>query len=407
MKAYHVPAVAPTGPAAIAAGVLALAVRPTSMVRSAPPVHPLAAALVPVVYRKVGARPVRIALLVLALATPAFAHWADLAVMELTCRDGRCRMAITLPAGLVREADGNGDGKITAEEVTARAEAIRASLGTRIALRDGGGAVVPFRVQGSAGGPAINVDPRIAQDRPGEGHVTLQLAFEPVAKKDGTVLRYDLFVPDAPNASCMAMLSIDGKLQSHVFTPAVREVTLGVAARHSFVALGVEHILTGYDHLLFLLALLVVNATLLGLLKLVTAFTVAHSITLSLAVLDIVTLPGRLVESLIALSVMWVAAENLWRTEFETRWRLTFGFGLIHGMGFASVLREIGLPKGEVFGALFGFNVGVELGQLAVVAVAYPLLKLAARAGAVVRWALSALAFLAGLVWFVQRVTGS
>jgi HupE / UreJ protein len=176
--------------------------------------------------------------------------------------------------------------------------------------------------------------------------------------------------------------------------------------------LGIEHILTGYDHLLFVLSLLMLGAGLPYLLKVITAFTVAHSISLSLAAFGILTLPSKFVESGIALTIAYVAAENLFHKNptalSRSRWVLTFGFGLIHGLGFAGVLEEIGLPREHAALSLLGFNLGVELGQLAVVIPAALLLGWLKRVPWEVRLrqAVSALAMMAGLFWFVERVMG-
>lgn len=174
-----------------------------------------------------------------------------------------------------------------------------------------------------------------------------------------------------------------------------------------FLRLGIEHIFFGYDHICFLLALIDVSR--LGeLVKIVTAFTVAHSITLILAALKIVTLPTRLIESGIALTIIYVAAENLWRKEITHRWVLAFCFGLIHGFGFANVLAELGLPRDTTIRCLLVFNVGVELGQLAIVLAALPLLLLLQKwhYGAVVRTLVSIAVGLFGFGWFAERVFG-
>ena len=148
-----------------------------------------------------------------------------------------------------------------------------------------------------------------------------------------------------------------------------------------FVTLGVAHIFGGYDHLAFLVCLLVATTTLGSLAKVITSFTLAHSITLALATFDLVILPTRLTESLIALSIAYVAIENLLQFRAVERYRITFLFGLVHGFGFASVLREIGLPDKGLLLSLVSFNVGVEMGQLAVVASVLPVLALIARGG--------------------------
>jgi hydrogenase/urease accessory protein HupE len=140
-----------------------------------------------------------------------------------------------------------------------------------------------------------------------------------------------------------------------------------------FVRMGIEHILTGYDHLLFLFGLIVVGGRLRALALVVTAFTVAHSITLGLAATGVWTPSPRVVEPMIALSIAYVGVENFFVRSAENRWRITFPFGLIHGFGFAGALREIHLGRAEIPRALVGFNLGVEIGQLAVMAVLLPI----------------------------------
>lgn len=141
-----------------------------------------------------------------------------------------------------------------------------------------------------------------------------------------------------------------------------------------FVQAGVEHILTGYDHISFLIAILLWATRVWPVVKLVTAFTVSHSVTLSLAALGLVDLPSRWVEIAIALSIIYVAIENFFTCKIEGRWRDTFVFGFIHGFGFASGLIEIGVPQRALVPALASFNLGVEAGQIGVVLVVLPLL---------------------------------
>jgi len=177
-----------------------------------------------------------------------------------------------------------------------------------------------------------------------------------------------------------------------------------------FLALGMKHILTGYDHLLFLLALLVVTRHFVSSLKIITCFTLAHSITLAMATFNVVVFPSRVVEPLIAGSIIYVSVENLVRRGEPTgRWLLTFGFGLIHGLGFASVLREMGVGDraGGVLMPLFSFNLGVELGQQTVAAVVLALLwKLRSKPLFAARLAAACSAAVAGLgsYWLFERV---
>ncbi len=143
-----------------------------------------------------------------------------------------------------------------------------------------------------------------------------------------------------------------------------------------FFAAGVEHIMTGYDHLCFLLAVVLWASRAWPVVKIVTAFTVSHSITLSLAALQVVNIPSAWTETAIALSIIYVALENFVTRKVEGRWRDTFFFGFVHGFGFASGLIEMGAPQRAIVPALASFNLGVEVGQIGVVLVVVPLLVL-------------------------------
>lgn len=172
-----------------------------------------------------------------------------------------------------------------------------------------------------------------------------------------------------------------------------------------YLWLGVKHILRGYDHVAFLLALLFVRRF-VELLKIITAFSIAHTLTLALAALGIVALPSRLVEIIIAASIVYVAVENIWRTaEPSHRWRITFAFGLVHGFGFATILRELGLPADGLVRSLLAFNLGVELGQIAIAAVCWPLLVWVSRKpwAARVRLAVSSILCAFGAAWLIDR----
>ena len=257
--------------------------------------------------------------------------------------------------------------------------------------------------------------------------------------------RTSLRLPALPDAPAQAT-SIASEAPLAVATPAavspsprptavaVAEVDDGsaLAAFGGFVREGIHHILIGYDHILFLLSLLLPSVwlrrrevdpatgrartrwvpasdgrqALLGVLKVVTAFTVAHSITLALSVFDIVDPPSRWVESTIAASVVLAALNNVWPVIAEARWKLTFVFGLVHGFGFASALKDAGLARGDLASPLLGFNLGVEIGQLCIVALVLPL-AWSLRGTRTYRGAFAggslAIAGVAGL-WLVQRV---
>ena len=215
----------------------------------------------------------------------------------------------------------------------------------------------------------------------------------------------------------IALFTWNGGSQSHSFSTKTPTVVVGLAAGQtpsassaaSFFPLGVEHIATGYDHLLFLLALILCGGNLKSLIKIITAFTLAHSITLGAAALALVSLPSVLVESVIALSIAYVAFENLFpRFALSRRWLISFAFGLVHGFGFSSVLQEIDLPRDNLVSALLNFNLGVEAGQLIAVLIVVPALlwlKKQSYEQAVIR-GLSWLVMLAGLGWFIERLVG-
>ena len=198
-----------------------------------------------------------------------------------------------------------------------------------------------------------------------------------------------------------AVLSIGNPRRSFLLG---RERSLAAQLR-DFTILGVKHIFLGYDHLMFLLALILIGGRLFSLVKIVTAFTIAHSVTLILAALRIVTLPSRLVESGIALSIVYVAGENFFITRTDHRWLVTFYFGFVHGFGFANALRDLGLPTRGLVSSLLAFNVGVELGQIAIVAIVFPLTlwlaKRSFRRPAIV--VLSSVILCFGIGWFIER----
>jgi hypothetical protein len=212
---------------------------------------------------------------------------------------------------------------------------------------------------------------------------------------------------------------LGGKQPEQIFT-------LGASSRwraaNEYLQAGIWHIWSGIDHLLFLLSLLLpavllrrqghwepvpaVRPAFISILKVVTAFTLAHSITLSLAALDIVRLPSRLTESVIAASIIVAALNNIFPIVTDSRARIAFLFGLLHGFGFASVLADMGLPHGARLISLVSFNLGIEVGQLAVVMGVMPLVYVL-RGGtfyrrAVMPWGSAAIAGIA-LVWLVQR----
>ncbi|MEQ1758683.1 MAG: HupE/UreJ family protein [Vicinamibacterales bacterium] len=215
------------------------------------------------------------------------------------------------------------------------------------------------------------------------------------------------FVNVFENGALKQQFVFAGDSPARTFYAGTTQGVLAVMA--TFIPSGVEHILIGPDHILFLVGLLLLGGGWKALVRIVTAFTIGHSITLSLAALNYVLPPPQLIEPAIALSIVFVGADNLVRGGGrDVRAWIALVFGLVHGFGFANVLREFGLPTEALGWSLFSFNVGVELGQLAIVLVVASLLAAIRRRdatlGARVAFAGSIVVIAAGSYWFVQRV---
>lgn len=226
-------------------------------------------------------------------------------------------------------------------------------------------------------------------------------------------LRLNLFEDFSPLHKNLVKVTRGGEFQQAILTIDYPEYTFSFSGDDvslfsqsaQFIWLGMEHIFIGYDHILFLLGLILLGGKLMNLVKMVTAFTIAHSITLILAALHIVTLPGRLVECVIALSIVYIAVENFVVRDSEQRWVIAFVFGLMHGFGFANVLSELGLPTSGLIVSLLSFNVGVEIGQITIVAFMFPAIVWISRSAFQKRivYAVSSLILVLGLVWFLER----
>jgi hypothetical protein len=329
--------------------------------------------------------------------------------LELAIRDGE------LAVGL----DQNGDGKVTWGELRASQTALQVYVLEHVRLA---GADGPCRM----GFSAVQVNERV------DGSY-LWLPFTAACGRVLKRLSIDYTVLDAEDPSHRGLLNLSasGAAQTAVLGggSALRLFELDHPSPWSafieYLRAGIWHIWSGVDHLLFLLSLLlpavlarrqdrweaepVAAPAFVNIVKVVTAFTLAHSVTLSLAAFDLIRLPGRLTESVIAASIVVAALNNVFPRVTEGRWRIAFAFGLLHGFGFASVLAEMGLPKGARIVSLVAFNLGVEAGQMAVVLAVMPAAYLLRstvfyRRG-VMPWGSSAIAALA-MVWFVQRALG-
>ena len=313
--------------------------------------------------------------------------------------------------------DLNDDGVITWSELSARRAAVCAYAVSRLHLR------------GDGQGGRLHITSLLVDNQSDGAYAVLRFEVQGLSHPRSIEIAYSaLFDLDAKHRG-LFRLEENGQARLGVFSPVADTQTLDLtlpAARPpflTFLAEGVWHIWSGYDHILFLLALLLpgvlrrqsgewqpvsaVRPALVNVLKIVTGFTVAHSITLSLAALGYVHLPARLVESAIAASVVLAAFNNLVPFFAERGWLVAFGFGLLHGFGFANALRDLGLQSGQLAASLFGFNVGVELGQLAIVAMFMPLAlclrRLVFYQNVVLRLGSAAIAMVAS-TWMAERV---
>ena len=314
--------------------------------------------------------------------------------------------------------DADGDGQITWGEVRAQHGAIAAYAAARLQLQ-AGGVDCPLEV----GSQQV--------DEHTDGAYTvmpLRFACPPGGAPEVLALRYTLFADIDPQHRGLLNLRAGSLTRSALFGPQEAQQTFVLAEASRWKQLldyareGIWHIWIGFDHILFLLSLLLPAVgvwtrrrwqpvasfapALWDVLRIVTAFTLAHSITLSLATLGWVSLPSRLVESSIAASVVLAALNNVWPVFHGRRWVVAFAFGLIHGFGFATVLVDLGLPQGALAVALLGFNLGVEAGQLAIVSafllLAYPLRRSAFYRRAVLLGGSLLIAVVAA-AWLVER----
>jgi hypothetical protein len=329
--------------------------------------------------------------LVALAALPAAGHPLDMSSLDVQVEQDRVLQVLMLRNDAVTELLGPEWKALSQEELLAALFA--ATLG------DSGL---------SAGGAPCEFVPVLVE--PGDGHVQLSAAATcpargPLKQHLGFLQRFK-----QEGGSLIVHSIIDGQMHRRVLDaarPGLAFEREGGAEQGllDFIWLGVEHIFTGYDHLVFLLGLLLAGSSWKRVLLMVTSFTVAHSITLALSSLSVVSLPSRWVESAIALSIIVVAALNLTGRKSDMRWMLAFAFGLLHGFGFASALAELELSRSALVSALFGFNAGVELGQAALVLLALPLLVLLRRSRFAprVELALCALSIGVGLYWLWER----
>ena len=312
--------------------------------------------------------------------------------------------------------DTDGDGDITWRELRARHDQISAYALQRLRIASAG-ETCPLAATG-----------HLVDSHTDGAYAVLQFTGNCPQPGPTLAVAYRLFADIDPQHRGLLNYVEDGESRSVVFSVDTPERVVGgdsggpLAQFAAYVHEGVWHIWLGFDHILFLLSLLLpavlvrrdgrwqpkdsFRGAFIEVAKVVTAFTLAHSITLSLAALGVVSLPSRWVESAIALSVVLAALNNLFPVVSHGRWMAAFAFGLLHGFGFAGALRDLGLPSSSLALSLAGFNVGVELGQLAIVAaflpVAFWLRRTWSYRGLVLAGGSTAIAAIA-VVWFAER----
>ena len=241
----------------------------------------------------------------------------------------------------------------------------------------------------------------------------VKLRYEPAATHLKMVMLLLKKLPEG-HKQYVTIKDAEGKsLSEKMLTQEDNTIELDINAQDGsmfkdFLVLGIEHILTGYDHLLFLFALLMVTRNFWSAVGIITFFTIAHSITLGLAGLGLVTFPSSVVEPLIAATIIYVGLENLISKEPKGRRLLTFSFGLIHGFGFASVLQEMGISSIEtgILVPLFSFNFGVEIGQIVVTSLVLPFIWWLHKKPSIEKYFVpvcSTIVSIAGAIWLLQR----
>ena len=329
------------------------------------------------------------------------AHPAQVAHARIAIEERAVEIALSLnlfELDLVLTLDQDLDGTVSPAELEGR----RIEIGEYLRAKTGV----------TASGRALPMELRaLGIGRSGDGRAVVEatLAFLAEQPLRDPTIRCEPLTELGADHTTLARIDARGESRQVVFRPGVtyRPAPGPLAVALEFLRLGIVHIFIGYDHIAFLVGLLLAGGSTLSIVKIVTAFTVAHSVTLALATLDVVTLSPALVEAGIALSIVYVAAENLFRPRPPRgRWLVSFGFGLVHGFGFAGVLKELALPSSSLVWPLLTFNLGVEIAQVAIVAVVAPVLYAFTRTPLHVPLTrLASVVILSlGLFWLYQRV---
>lgn len=362
-----------------------------------------------------GSKLLRVALLIVTfvvLAAPVFAHPAPYSYLNLRLNHGQSPNSIDASL-VVHVIDLAYELNITPTEAlldSSRAnslkEAIQNLMRTRLLL--------------AADGQPIEFDVLAVEPIPDQQALSLRLQFQTKTTPIALSVNCSLFPYDPLHQTFINFYEDDALTHQDItdkdhnsveyFIGGAGDWRSTVAVVKRFLVSGIEHIFAGPDHILFIIGLLLLGGSLKRLLLIVTAFTIAHSVTLTLAAMDILNPPARWIEPIIALSIVYVGIDNLMvgKTGRDVRAWIAFFFGFIHGFGFAGVLKEFGLPRGALGWSLFSFNLGVEIGQVCIVIVAASLLMMLRRRNPVwgdrIATLGSVIVILAGSFWFIQRV---
>lgn len=354
-----------------------------------------------------------LAVLVFFLALPgAWAHNPDTSYTRIRIEPGEMQSKFTLDVLTllkIADLDSNHDHRVTRAEIREKAAAIFQFLRQNVRV------TIDKKPADFGDADGFEISDHLESIEEKDYHQTLvHFTFrrEMAEFPEEIALVFDIFPALGDRHTNLAYVEEAGShTEEIIFSKFEPDYTYYTNTRvplwkqlRQFLILGVRHIFLGYDHILFLLALIVVSRF-WDLVKIVTAFTVAHTITLMLAAFEIVRLPPQLIETSIAFTIVYVAAENLWIRKTSHRWMLTFAFGLIHGFGFANVLHDMGLPRQGLVQSLVCFNLGVELGQVTIVLLLLPLSLWLGRQtwAARGRAGVSILIGLMGLAWFIDR----
>jgi HupE / UreJ protein len=342
------------------------------------------------------------AVALLSWSADASAHPAPFSYLDIVFRHGGIEGSLTVHIiDIAHELGVSPPEKLLDESLIERErQRIGEILAPRIVLRSDHRITVQWQsIQLMRDELALRLKYRISNEHPGALTIDTHLfPYDPI---------HQTFVNIYEDNTLRQQVIFNANSNEHTYYLGTAQGALAVM--RTFIPSGTHHILIGPDHILFLIGLLLLGGSWMALVRIVTAFTIGHSITLSLAALNLVTPPPSIIEPAIALSIVFVGADNLVRGDGrDLRAWAALTFGLVHGFGFANVLREFGLPREALGWSLFSFNFGVEIGQLAVVVLVTSILAAIRRrsnvAGARVAVAGSVVVIAAGTYWFVQRV---